>query len=104
MNMDISAEDIMKSWEKELNKSEPELCVIYGKLLALKHLKSLIEMLQESYTAVLCNNGLKSDEDCEELVNPKKEEEVTTEKLITILEDSDEDCESDDSKISIKTI
>ena len=35
MNMDMSADDIMKSWEKELNKSEPELCVIYGKLLAL---------------------------------------------------------------------
>ena len=103
MNMDISAEDIMKSWEKELNKSEPELCVIYGKLLALKHLKSLIEMLQESYTAVLCNNGLKSDQDCEDLVKPKKEE-ITTEKLMTILEDSDSGEESDNSKTSIKTI
>ena len=103
MNMDISAEDIMKSWEKELNKSEPELCVIYGKLLALKHLKGLIEMLQESYTAVLCNNGLKSDQDCEDLVKPKKEE-ITTEKLMTILEDSDSGEESDNSKTSIKTI
>ena len=103
MNMDMSADDIMKSWEKELNKSEPELCVIYGKLLALKHLKSLIEMLQESYTAVLCNNGLKSDQDCEDLVKPKKEE-ITTEKLMTILEDSDSGEESDNSKTSIKTI
>ena len=104
MNMDMSADKIMKSWEKELDKSEPELCVIYGRLLALKHLKSLIEMLQESYTAVLCNNGLKSDEDCEDLVKPKKEEEITTEKLITILEDSDSGEDSDNSKTSIKTI
>lgn len=104
MNMDLSADQIMKSWEKELNKTKPELCTIYGKLLALKHLKSLIEMLQESYTAVLSNNGLKSDEDCEELVKPKNPngEEITTEKLITVLEDSDEDCESD--KTAIKTI
>ena len=39
MNMDMSADDIMKSWEKELNKSEPELCVIYGKLLDLNPIK-----------------------------------------------------------------
>ena len=50
------------------------------------------------------NNGLKSDQDCEDLVKPKEKEEITTEKLITILEDSDSGEESDNSKTSIKTI
>ena len=39
-------------------------------MLGLKTAKTYIEILQESYTAVLQANGLHSDEDCQKLLNP----------------------------------